>query len=285
MKKALSLFCLILIGVGGTLTHLGSKSTYITEARFWKARAFSQQIVANPETTPPLVFKKAREQFEDIIKDYPENAALKKECLLSIAGLLVHEKKYQEARDFIYEARKEYPTDNGFGARSQFLIGFSYEKAGDWSSALKEYHLLRDQYWKSYLGLEVPLYIARHDVKEDSQKGAESYEAAAEYYRRIVDENPRTPVKFVALNYRMTGYDEQKKWDQSLDAVKEIIVSFPKTLRSYIPKIEGLSRRLKQPERASAIYRAFIAAHPDHKDAVLLKKRIERLERMRTNAT
>lgn len=285
MKKAVSLFCLILIALGATLTLLGSKSTYIAEARFWKARAFSQQIVANPETTPPFVFKQARERFERIMKEYSGNAMLVKESLLSIAGLLIHEKKYQEARDFIYKIRKDYPEDNPFGARSQFLLGFSYEKAGDWEAALREYRILRDRYAKSYLGLEVPLYIARHDIKEDSQKGAERYEEAAAYYQDVAQNNPKSPLKFFALNYMLSGYEEQKKWDKSLDTLQEIILAFPKSLRAYVPKIEAYSRRAKAPEKAAAIYESFIQAYPDHKDAMVIKKRIERLRKSRKNVS
>ena len=285
MKKAVSFFCVVLIGLGGILTPLGSKSPYVTEARFWKARAFSQQIVANPETTPPLVFKKARQQFEGLIRDYPENIALKKECLLSIAGLLVQEKKYQEARDFLYKVGKEYLDDSTFGAKSQFLIGFSYEKGGDWAAALKEYGILRDHYSTSPLGLEAPLYIARHDIKEDSQKGKESYEAAAEYYRRVAQKNPKSPVNFVALNDMLMGYEEQKEWGKSLDTVEEIILAYPTALRVYVPRIEAYSRKLNQPERAGAIYQAFIQANPESKDAALLKKRIEGLERKQENVS
>jgi len=279
MKKALSLFVLILASAAGTLSHLGAESNYVAEARFWKARAFSQQIVASPDTTPPFVFKKARGQFEEILKDYPDKPPLVKESLLSIAGLMVHEKKYQEARDFLNKVRKDYPDDQTFRAKTQFLTGFSYEKEGDWERALKEYRILRDQYAKSQLGLEVPLYIARHDVKEDSQKGAERYAEAAAYYRRLAEENPKTPLKFYALNYMLAVYEEQKKWDESLTSIEEIILAFPKSIRLYVPKIEAFSRRIKQPERAAAIYQSFLQSYPDHKDATVLKKRMERMRK------
>ena len=280
MKKVLSLFCLILIALAWTLRVLSVKSPYVAEMRFWKAKAFSQQIVANPEATPPFVFKKAREQFEGLIKDYSDKPTLVKESLLAIAGILIHEKKYQEARDFLYKVRKEYPDDKGFGTRSQFLLGFSYEKAGEWEGALKEYLLLRDRYQESQLALEVPLYIARHDVKQDSTKGSESYASAVDYYQNLIqnNSNPKSPIKFFAMNYLLAGYEEQKKWDKSLDVLGEIIVTYPKFLRSYIPRIEAYSRRIKQPGKAMGIYEAFLKAHPDHKDAVILKKRIERLK-------
>lgn len=285
MKKALSLFCLILVVLGAFLSVQTSKSLYIAEARFWKARAFSQQIVANPEVTPPAVFKKARAQFERILKDYPEIPALVKESLFSIAGLMIHEKRYQEAREFLSKVRKDYPKDDFLGAKSQFLVGFSYEKADDWQAALKEYRILRDRYPENSLALEVPLYIARHDIKEDTEKGAERYKEAVDYYRKVITDNPKTPLKFLALTYMLTGYEEQKKWDKSLEVVQEIVLDYPKTVRRFVPAIEGLSRRLKQPQRAAAVYRSFIQAHPDHKDNLILKKRIERLERSRKDVS
>ena len=278
MKKALSLFCLILIVVYGVLSFLGSKSPYIAESRFWKARALAQKIVQSPETTPPSLFEKSRQQFEQLMNAYPQNKTLVKESFLGIAGLFIHEKRYQEARDFIYASRKKYPDDKPFGARTQFLLGFSYEKVGDWEDALKEYLLLRDRYPQSQLGLETPLYIARHDAKQDSEKSAQAYKEAAEYYRQLA-QTSADPIKYFAMSYLLTGYDEQKKWDKSLGVIKEIVVTYPKLMRVYIPKIELLARRLKQPQQAIAIYEVFIQSHPKHNDVLFLKKRIELLSR------
>ena len=278
MKRALSLFCLILIVVYGVLSFLGSESPYIAESRFWKARALAQKIVQSPETTPPALFEKSRQQFEQLMNAYPQNKTLVKESLLGIAGLFIHEKRYQEARDFIYASRKKYPDDKPFGARTQFLLGFSYEKVGDWEDALKEYLLLRDRYPQSQLGLEMPLYIARHDAKQDSEKGAESYKEAAEYYRRLA-QTSSDPIKYFALSYLLRGYDERKKWDKSLEVVQEIVVAYPKLMRVYIPKIERVARKLKQPKLAIAVYETFVQSHPQHKDVPFLKKRIELLSR------
>ena len=284
MKKALSLFCLILIGLYGTLSFLGSKSSYVAESRFWKARALAQKIAQSPETTPPTLFEKSRQQFEQIIREYPENKTLVKESLLGITGLFIHEKRYQEARDFIYTSRKRYPDDKALGARSQFLLGFSYEKAGDWETALKEYRILQDRYPESQLGLEIPLYLARHDAKEDSKKSGESYENAAVHYRRLIETKP-DPIKYFAMSYLLTGYEEQKKWDKSLEVVGEIIVTYPKLIRVYIPKIEKLAQKLKQPKLAIAVYEAFIQSHPQHNDVPFLKKRIELLSRRLKNVS
>ena len=283
MKKVVSLFCLILIAVGVVLTVLGSKSLYIAEERFWKAEALAQKIVANPETTPPYLFEKARQRFEGIINDYPLNAALVKGASLATAGLLIHEKKYDEARDLLLKIRKKYPTDEMLGSKSQFLLGFAREKAGDWKGALKEYQVLRDQYPQTRLGLEIPLYIARYESRQDSDKGATTYEAAAQYYRGLVQSNPLTnPLKFLGMNFLLRGYEEQKKWDKSLDILEEIILTYPKLLRSYVPRIEAYSRKIKQPGKAMSIYESFLKAHPDHKDAMILKKRIERLKSKRS---
>lgn len=284
MKKALSLFCLILLAVYGVLTFLGAKSPYIAERHFWKARALAQKIVQSPETTPPFLFEQSRQRFEQIIRDYPQNKALVKESLLGIAGLFIHEKKYQEARDFIYNARKKYSDDKAFEVRTQFLLGFSYEKAGNWDSAAKEYRVLQDRYPESRLGLEVPLYIARHDAKQDSEKSAGSYETAAAHYRQLI-QTRQDPVKYFAMAYLLTGYDEQKKWDKVLEVIKEIIVTYPKLLRPYIPKVEMLARKLKQPQQAITVYEAFIQSHPKHKDAPFLKKRIELLTRRLKNVS
>ena len=285
MKKAVSFFCVVLIAAYLGLNTLDPKSPYLAERRFWKARALSQKIVANPDVTPPDLFRKAREDFKKIMELYPENISLTKECLLSIGGLLIHEKKYQEGRDLLAKAMKDYPADHGFGARAQFLAGFSYEKAGDWKTALEEYHTLMDRYSDIKFTLEVPLYIARHDMKEDSEKAIESYKAATAYYRRLADSHPKSPAGFVALAYMMRGYQEQKQWEGCLEVAKEIIVTYPRMLRPYIPMIEAFSAKLESPKRAVTVYQAFIQSHPDHKAVPFLKKRIERLERKEANVS
>jgi len=291
MKKALSLYLVLLLGVYGVLTTLGSKDTskniYVTEARFWKAKALSQKIVVNPDSTPPPLFEKSRKQFESIIKDYSDKPMLVKESNLSIAGLLIYEKKYQEARNFLSKVRKDFPSDKAFSARSQFLVGFSYEREGNWEAALKEYRLLRDRYPESQLGLEIPLYIARHDLKTDSKKGSESYEAAADYYRQLIQANPKTPLQFFAMSYLLGGYEEQKRWEKALEVLREIVMTYPRLSRSYFPRIDAYSIRLKQPEKAVAIYQSFIQSYPDHKDAALFRKRMERLKtsRVRKNVS
>jgi|GEM_PF-1197215 len=282
MKKAFSLFLILLLGVYGVLSYLGSKSgaanTYGIERRFWRAKALSQKIVVNSDSTPPSLFEESRKRFEEIIKDYPNHHALIKESNLSIAGLLIYEKKYQEARNFLNKVQKEYPKDKAFGARSQFLLGFSSEREGNWEAALKEYRVLRDRYPESQVGLEIPLYIARHDLKTDTQKGSESYEAAADYYRRLIQGNPKTPLQFLAFNYLLGGYEEQKKWDKALEVLRELVMTYPRMSRNYFLRIDAYGLRLKQPEKAIAIYKSLIQSYPDHQDAALFKKRIERLK-------
>lgn len=282
MKKAFSLFIILLIVVYGVLSYLGAKSgaanTYGIERRFWKAKALSQKIVVNADSTPPALFEKSRKRFEEIIKEYPDHHTLIKESNLSIAGLLIYEKKYQEVRNFLNKVREEYPKDKSFGARSQFLLGFSYEREGNWEGALKEYRVLRDRYPESQVGLEIPLYIARHDLKTDTKKGSESYEAAAGYYHQLIRDNPKTPLQFLAFHYLLGGYEEQKKWDEALKVLQDLVMTYPKMSRNYVLRIDAYGLRLKQPEKAIAIYESLIQSYPDHPDATLFKKRIERLK-------
>lgn len=274
MKKALSLFILILIGVGGTLSVLGAKSSYVAEARFWRARQLAKRVVANPEVTPPFLYQKVKGRFEQLIKDYPENNVLVKESHLSIGGILIHEKKFEESREVLEKVRKEFPDDKLIGARAQFLTGFSYEKAGQWETALKEYKTLMSRYMESPFTLQVPLYIARRDLKQDTQKGAESYQEAAHYYRQVVSRYPKTPLGYFAMTFLVKGYEEQKKWEETLGAVKELVLSYPAALRVYLPVIDGTSRRLKEPGRALDIYESFIQSYPNHQDTPVLKRRV-----------
>lgn len=285
MKTVLSLFVAVLVGVGGTLSYLGSDSPYLTEKRFWKARSLAQRVVANPDATPPLLFEKARGQFQDMIADYPENAALVKESLLSIGGLFIYEGKFQEARTFLAKAKGDYAEDDNFGARMQFLIGFSYERERDWRTALEVYRDLMESYPYSHIALQTPLYIARHDLKEDSQKGAESYGDAADYYRGLIEKHPKSLLAFFAMTYLVRGYQEQKMWDESLEAIRELVLTYPRALRPYMPMIEGISRRLAAPERARDIYESFVETYPNHRDARTLQKRIERLRRISRNVS
>ncbi|MFH1858217.1 MAG: tetratricopeptide repeat protein [Candidatus Omnitrophota bacterium] len=287
MKKTLIVFCVILAVVPILLSYLGLKDSYLTERRFWKARALSQKIVANPDATPPLMFEKARNNFQRIIKDNPKNTGLAKECKISIAGLLVYEKKFQDARDYLEKAKADYPADKAFAARTLFLTGFSYEREGRWDRALESYHLLMNEYYTvSHIALQLPLYIARHDLKLDTQKGEESYREAATYYRQLIRKHPNDALLgFYVRSYLVKGFQEQKKWEESLEVIREIILAYPKALRPYIPVIEAISRRTGQLEKAVAIYHAFIQAHPDHRDVKMLKKRIERLKESRPHVS
>lgn len=286
MKKATLIFCLTLIGLYGILgCFVSKKDPYLAEKRFWKAGALAQRIVANPETTPPLLFRKARQNFQELIKDYAHNTVLVQESLLSTGGLFIHEKKFQEARDLLAQAKLDHPNKH-FHVRAQFLIGFSYEKEGDWETAVEEYHALMEKYPEHQLALQTPLYIARHDLRQDTTKGLESYREAAHFYRRVITKYPKgSPIGYLALSYMLTGYHEQKDWGRSFEVVREIVINYPRVLKDYVPMIEGLSHRLKDSERAIALFQGFIEAYPDHQDVTLLKKRIERLERSRKNVS
>jgi len=276
MKKAIIVFAVILISLYVVLSLLIPKSPYVGERLFWKARTLTQQIMLNPKVTPPSLFKETRERYEFIIKEYP---ALAQESLISIGGILIQEEKYQEARDVLNRARMAYPEEKVFGARSQFLLGFSYEKEGNWDAAVREFRILMEAYPTTRLALQTPLYIARHDQRQDTQKGAESYGEAAQYYRRLIRQYSEGPVEFFALVHLLTSYREQKKWEESLAIAQEIITKYPTSVKAYIPTIETLSKRLNQPERAAKIFESFIASNPNHKDETLLKNRIELLGR------
>ncbi len=280
MKKTLIFFGAILIVLFGVLSLIKTKNPYAAEKRFWKARNATRKILSNPETTPPALFRENREEYEAIIRQHPP---LAKESLLAIAGLLIHEKEYDEARDLLAESKQKYAEDAEFGARAQFLAGYSYEKEGNWREAVQAYEALMEAHIGNRMAFQIPLYIARQDLKKDTQRGAESYEKAIAYYRRLSQGPKENPTAFNALNYLYLAYHEQQKWEEALGVTEEIVVTYPRAMSDYALVIEGLGRKLNQPEKAIAVFESFIQSHPDHPIVPRLKERIQKLGGKRQN--
>ena len=169
MKKIIWVMVLILVVVYAALATLGAGGEYAAEKLLYRAAKMNEKIAANPDVVPPKLIDSIENDIKKLLQKYPDTEAAKA-ANIKLAEFYIAHKKYDQALAHADKIIKKYEKNPGIVSMAHFLKGIAYEKQDKWPSALKEYHLVRDNYKDTQLGMQMPIYIANYY----SQKGREA---------------------------------------------------------------------------------------------------------------
>lgn len=285
MKKIILILISILIATPILLLFISSSNDYAAEKLFYRAGHIYGMMAVNPDVAPPKMLASVENILKKVIQRYP-NAAIRPLVYTRLAEVYIAHEKYDNAIILLNDLIKAYSDNNMILSRAHFLKGVTYEKWDKWSEALAEFSILKDKYIATPLGLEVPLYIARHYALEgQEEKAKNAYNEAAAFYQDIEKEYRSKIFGFTVSKYLMQAYISVGDFEKAGEAVENTIKNYlsPAALMQYLPYVEAIFvTTLKKPEKAVEIYKFVIenAKNPQLKDA--LQKRIEMLQEGKT---
>ncbi|MBP7055562.1 MAG: tetratricopeptide repeat protein [Candidatus Omnitrophica bacterium] len=281
MKKTVFILIAILIAFPVALSFMSSSYEYGAERLLYRAVKLNEKIAVNPDVAPPVMVANVENTLKDVLKKYPEADAAKA-ANLALAEFYVQNKKYEDALKLIDSILSSKKSNKGMLSSAQFMKGALYEKQGKWERALQEYIKLRDNYKDTPIGLQIPVYIARHYSEKGQDEAKKAYEDAAKYYEKLANEYKGKPLGYEATNMMISIYFGLKEYDKAGDAVEKAVDIYPLqlTLSRYAPSMEFVfAKQLKRPERVIKFYNAAMKKTEDPKLKKALQDRIDELNK------
>lgn len=280
MKKIVIVLISILIVLFAALSIMDRGGEYAAEKLFYRAMKVNSRIMANPDVVPPKQLEYVENNIEKILRKYPKTETAKN-ADVTLTEFYITYKKYDEALAQADKVIKKYEKNTVILSTAYFLKGVAYEKQNKWPSALKQYHMVRDDYRDTQLGIQIPIYIASYY----SQKGREAdakqaYGEAVRFYENIEKENSKKVLGYMASTLLVQTYIKSDDFESAARVIEETLDKYFSQIAvvQLLPLVENvIVTKLKNPNKAIEIYNKILAKSKDANLNKVLQKRIDAL--------
>ncbi|MFH0771233.1 MAG: tetratricopeptide repeat protein [Candidatus Omnitrophota bacterium] len=239
---------------------------YSAEKRFWLASLKYNRLMQNYKTAKPADFQEAVNAFREITIRYPFWFNSPK-AQFYIGQLSAAQNDISKARDEFSVILKDYSSDKNMCASALFAIARLYEMEGDWNKAKEALEKITKDYSGTGTAFNIPLYIAEHHKKENHVEEANSaYSYALENYKKFVLNNSDKYGSLAALDFVLTCYADQEKWQEAADYLENLIRDYsnsPLAAKSLLMQGVLYQDKLSQPQKAKENYQKVIDKYPD----------------------
>lgn len=282
MKKTVIILSSILVGLYIILSIAGSNKEYAAEKLFYGVMSAGDKIASNPDVVPPKLINDIENKMKRLLQKYPDTEVAKT-ANIKLVEFYIAYKKYDQALAQADKIIKKYEKNRGISSMAYFLKGVAYEKQDKWPSALKEYHIVRDNYRDTQLGMQMPIYIADYYSRKGRETQAqEAYGEAARFYENIEKENSKKALGYMASLFLIQTYIKADNFEIAAKVVEEALDKYysQMVLAQLLPLVENIIvTKLKNPEKAVGIYKTIVARSKDEKLKKVLQKRIDELSK------
>ncbi len=281
MKKTIIILIAVLIAVAAILAILGRGGEYDAERLLYRTMKMAGKITGNPDVAPPKLLAAIERGMEKVIKKYPATIAAKS-AHMKLVEFYIFIKEYDKALSATDTIIKRYGDDPVAMSMTYFFRGSIHEKQNRWDRAIKEFEILKDKYANTQLGMDAPIYIAHHyRQKGDSAETAKAYDDAAQFYRRMSNNNKGKMLGYAALSMLFQTYMETENYEKAGDVLADILDEYasPVAYTKFLRYVEPLFvKKLNNPAKAIGVYINIQMKTKDEKLKELLSKRIEALK-------
>lgn len=286
MKKIILILIAILAGLYIVLAVLGSRGEYTAEKLYYDVIRAGNKIAANPDVVPPKLIDYIEVKMKTLLQKFP-NSEVAKAVDIKLAEFYIGNKKYDPAIAHLDKVIKKYEKNRVMLSMAYFLKGVAYEKQDKWADALKQYHIVCDNYPDTQIGLQVPIYIGNYYIMKGRESDAkQAYDEAIQFYKKLEKENSNKPLGYMASLFAIQTYMRTDNFEAAAAGIEENLnkYSSPMTLGQMIPLIESvIVTKLNNPERAIAIYKSILEKSKDPRLNNALEKRIKQLSEKKTS--
>jgi len=283
MKKALIAYLVILIGVFVLFSALDSGGDYALEKKIWKLQRQFNEIAKDPGAVPDLKYDDVLGKFQAVIDQHPDSK-LVPSLYVSLGRLHMMKKDYVAAREQFQLVIRKYPENRELSADALFSAGKTYEVDDNWSKAYETYQSVLKNYPETDIGLSTPLYVAHYyQGKGEEQNAILAYDLAENYYKRVASEHSEKLLGLNALRYLSNCYLEQDRWNEAINTLGSILEAYAssghltvKNTDMMIKTVNVVSAyQLKDYDVAIRLYQGILDRNPEHPLRDYLKKVIE----------
>ncbi len=285
MKKTVLIFVVLLAGLFFSLSLLGRRSEYSAEKSIWAINQDFIKISKDPKTTPDVAFDQILQKYDDFIQKFPDSGLVSM-AYISSGKVYIFKKKYKIAREELEEAITKSSNSIIVGVKAMESILQSYVLEKDDNNLLKTYERVLQEYPTTSLGLKTPLLISQfYSQRNEPKKADKTLDDAITHYKILAKKYPDTIIEYHVLEAMSSCYLGQKKWNEAVNILGDILIKFSNA-RFFTPKkAEALTKsintisifKLKNTRLPVKIYQKFMSEHPRHPLNKTLKGIIQKL--------
>jgi tetratricopeptide (TPR) repeat protein len=289
MKNPLTLLFVCLVSFYIVFTFLGRNSDYAAEKSFWKINKDYERIMREPALVPEITFDELVSEYEKFSVKFP-HSHLTPLAQVYIGNVDLSKKDYESARNVFEKIVINYPENKVIGVQAVAGIGSSYALQEDYDNAIRTYDRIIKEYPLSELGFKAPLLKLRYYYKQNKREaGEQAFRDALSYYDVLITENKGKAVEYRALKMKAALYLEMEMPRDAVNILGEIMTGFSlpgqlsaQQIGNLIKSINTISLvQLKDVDLPIGIYSQFVQAHPENPHAELLKRLVENLRSLK----
>lgn len=291
MKKKILILFGVLLGIYIVLTMMDT-SEYRAEKSLWRMQKKYTVIAQDPKAVPESQFKRVIKGYRNLIKRYSKSKYVP-QMYSSIGMLYAMNKDYENARKVFGEVVTKFSDSPAVVSKALMDIGNVYLIENKMKQAVGIYRRIWIDYSETEAGFMMPLYIAKIYSNTGQEDMVQKYLAEAVAFYKNIAENEENShmVRIVGYQTLATAYIAQKEWEKALDVLKKILYDYADSKLMTPQRLSGITRtlnlvcivRLKDFDRAKAIYGGFIDDHSGHYLNPFLEKVLESLDLMKEN--
>ena len=187
-------------------------------------------------------------------------------------GILYYDgSELNKAKEMFNGLLKDYPNDAKLRIKGMLGLAYCYRKEANTNKVMEIYQKIKKEYPKSKAALDVPFLIAQYYQQEKySSKADKAFrEAIAEYKDKLIEAGKKnSPRKRAIADLLALCYLKNNNVDEAVNTLKELSDTY--TLDPvYLIDLASLYRNINAKEKAAGVYRELMKRFPDNK--VILK--------------
>jgi len=225
-------------------------------------------------------FVKSRATFNRFVQLYPQDD-LTPFAKFGVGRTYYEEGQYQKALDVFAEVKQKYALNPRAVPATQFQIGLTYWKMGNWDRAKTELDWLIINYPDSPEGMKAVGFIADFYRQNNNKELANSYfEKAIKQYQKIISKDPKSSQAYAANQMLTEVYLTQERWKDAASQLESFLKDNPTSPSQ--PEVLLLlgqlyEEKIKDKQKANQSYAQFLMKFPDDpraKDAMEKAKKL-----------
>lgn len=259
-------FLLFLLLLSLDIIFCGCSDRYKAERKFWFINKKYSNIIKNPQKADEKKFQNLIKELKFIVDKYPnwENSS---KIQFLVGDMFLMRKNFDEAEKEFMKVVINFPKDPEVCSRALFAVGNIREKQNQWEKALEKYEELINNYFGTFIGLQMPLYIARYyRSKNLLQKSKDAYARAIIEYINAIETNPYSKRVPILQDLLMMCYYENDDLENYIKSLDRLVNKYPNSITaiSSLYKLASVYQNiLKNSDKALEIYKKITTDYPN----------------------
>lgn len=223
---------------------------------------------------------KAMEIYLSMTEEYPHSKQLSR-AYLGMAKIHLQRGELATSREEFNRVIADFPEDAAVGAHAQYSLALTYEMEGEWDKALNEFQWAMENYPNSPEALLVPSHILDHHLQFSGRELASSaYSQAVKDYARLIARDPDSPRAALVQSLIAQCHMKMENWEEAIAALETLVESYPQSPQASLSLLrigEIYEIHLEQPAKALQAYQRLAEESPGDQLSRIAGQRWEKL--------